>query len=222
MDQLFNNTKNSQQSHPIPPQYPPPSPPQIFHKNPQLPLRTKIIGVIMIMVVVIALPATVILSKQQQNFQQSAHILEPTVTAVCQGSMVILSSSFTISDIPSNVTCQIKVTDSQNYLTDNFPYKLNDSPHTKTVNTQQSTVTPGVVTFQTTCTSGFKKTNQLGYTMTKPCSSPTPTRTITPSEKATPTITRSVTPTIKITPTMCITPGQVTNVKVTCANCPNK
>lgn len=252
MAQLFNNKDfdTFQQSQNIPPI--PPTPPQghpIFQaqpvqRKPRLPLRTKVIGVIMIMVVVTALPSIVILSRQQQNFQGSAHVPHPAVSAACQNDSVVLSSSFTISDVPSGATCQINVTDSQNYLNDTFSYKPNDPPHIKTITVNQSMVTPGVVSFQTTCTSGFKKTDQASYSLAKPCASPTTTptiaQTITPTIPFTVTPTPSVAPTVTPTteptaiptvtetplltpkPTTCVTPAKVTNIKVTCSNCTNK
>jgi hypothetical protein len=223
-------------------------------------MRTRIVGVIMILLVVIALPAIIVLSRQQQTFQGSAHTPSPSVTASCQNSSVMLSSSYTMSDVPQNVTCQIKVMDSQNFLNDSFSYKFNQTPYSKDVDSHESTMSPGVVTFLTTCSDGFSKTNQAGYSWTKPCNgitptgyktptptpwwwkptptpwgwkpTPTPTKKITPTPTikitgtVTPTLTPSVTPTITLTgnptPTACVTPGQVTNVKVTCANCATK
>ncbi len=133
-----------------------------------------------LLLVVVALPGIVFLSRSQQTFQQSAHTPVPTATAVCQGSEVIVSSSYTIT-APTNVTCQVVASDSQQYLNDNFSIKNGDAPHTKSTNTHTATISPGVVIFNTTCSDNFKQTNQAGYSLTKPCASPTPKLSITPT-----------------------------------------
>ncbi|HSW88613.1 MAG TPA: hypothetical protein VLG12_05630 [Candidatus Saccharimonadales bacterium] len=140
-----------------------------------------------LLLVVVALPGIVLLSRNQQTFQQSAHVPQPTATAVCQGSTVIVSSSYIITGVSTGVSCNITAVDSQQFLNDSFSTKLGDPAHTKTVDTHKNTISPGVITFQTTCADNFKKTDQAAYSLTTPCVSPTTSPTITPKPSATPT-----------------------------------
>jgi len=127
MAQLFNTSSGNQ----LPPNIPPvhstsnssfPSQGQMFHRKPRFRMRTKVFGVLGIMIIAGALPVIIILSGRQQQYQQSAHVPSPSVTAVCQSTEVILTSTFNITNVPNNVTCQITATDSQTYLDDSFSF----------------------------------------------------------------------------------------------------
>ncbi len=215
MNQLFNRPLDQQvntPSHSLP-QSPNSFQGQRFYKKPPSKMRVKIFGVLAVVLILIALPVTVLLSRQQQKYQQSAHTPQPSITTACQGAGVVLTATYTITNVPSGVTCQVAATDSQNYLNDSFSI-TNDKTHTKTVNTNKATIQPGVVTYTTKCSDGFTKTNQVSYQQTKACIIPTPS----PKPTATPTPTLTMTP----SPTACITPGQVTNVQVSCPDCVSK
>lgn len=170
-------------------------------------MNTQTLTVLGMLLVVVALPTFLYLSRTQQTFQQSAHTPSPSATAVCQGTTVVVSSSYTIASVPTNVTCSVTATDSQQFLNDSFSMKQGSSPHTKSVDTKESTISPGVVTFKTKCTDGFSQTNQAGYSLKTPCVTPTPTPSLTPVPSITPT------------PTACISPAAPQNVKVSCPNC---
>lgn len=219
MAQLFNSGDFSQpaQTPPTTPNSPHPGAlntpqGQMFRRKSRFRMRTKIFGVLALMLVIAGFPVVFILSRQQQQNQSSAHTPVPKVTAVCQNGDVILTATYTITSVPSGVSCNVTATDSENFLNDSFT-ATNDSTHTKTANTGESTIPAGVVSYQTTCQDGFKETDQASYKQTTPCISPTPKLTITLTPSPTPKLTNTPTPSI------CTTPGTIQNVKVTCPSC---
>lgn len=159
------------------------------------------------LILTVGVTTTLYLSQQPQTLEQSAHSIGPTVSAICQGSTVIVSYKAVISNVPQGVTANITVTDTQNYLNDSFKYKNGDPAHIKTVDTNKSSITPGTVTFKMVASDGFKSTVQKAYPATGPCASPTPNPSVTPK------------PSSGTTPTICPSLGPVKNLKITCPDC---
>lgn len=165
--------------------------------------RVRLFGIIGFLgLVLIGIPLTVFFAQQQQTLQQSAHTPQPSVSAVCNNGSVNVSYNYILTDLPSGVTANITVTDSQKFLTDSFKILTNNGSHTKSVDTKQATLSAGIVTFLTKASDGFQKTDQKAYPATGPCIAPTPTAT--PS--ATPTLMPTFTPTPTASPTPTLTP----------------
>ena len=163
-------------------------------------------------IALIAIPVTVYLVKQQQNLQQSAHVPQPSVTTACQGANVFITYSYTVANLPAGVTANVALTDTQNYVSDNFSWKNGDPTYTRSVNTNKASILAGILTFKTTATDGFSATNQVGYQATGPCTTPptTTTTTVPPTTTTTtvpPTETLTETPTDTPTETPTTPPG---------------
>lgn len=149
--------------------------------NTELPfnLNKKIVSIAGFVFILAIIPVVVLLSQQQQNYRQSAHTPQPSVSVSCNGGETILTSSYILTNIPQGVTAVVTATDSQQYLNDSFTFKNGDPPHTKTVNTHKSSITDGIVTFKTVASDGFQQTNDVVYHQNAPCTpQPTPTPSV--------------------------------------------
>ena len=172
-------------------------------------------------VALVTIPITVFLVQQEQHLQQSAHVPQPGASAACQSSSVVISYTYTITNVPAGVTVNVVVTDSQNYVSDSFSWKNGDPTYSKSVDTHQSSILAGILTFKSNATDGFSKTNQVGYPATGPCAAPTPTNTpVPPTPTNTPIPTRAPTPTNTPTPKPTATPTPKPTATLTPTNTP--
>ena len=137
-------------------------------------------GIIIFVFLLVIIFVTIYFLQQEQVLQQSAHTPQPSVTATCSSTGIVLTSNYTIVNVPSRVICNVKATDSQGFLNDSFSFKNGDPIHTKSVTLHQTALDPGIVTFIATCSDKVTRTNQVGYKLSAACGA-------TPSAVPTPT-----------------------------------
>lgn len=182
----------------------------------------KFIAITLAVIALIVIPITLIEVQSQQNNQQNAETIlwETTQSASTQcaadGSGAVISVSFTNSESRSSSTAMTVVAkDQQTGKSVNMGSIQGGDTKTEAIETGQTTLNAGSVTFSLSWTNGQSGTDSrtASYKAVNSC---TPTPTATPKPKPTPTPT---TPPGSPTPTICPTLGPVKEVHIICPNC---
>ena len=178
----------------------------------------KFIAITLAVIALIVIPVTLIEVQSQQNIQQNAETIywyttqSASTQCAADGSGAVISVSFTNTEARSSSTAMnVIAKDQQTGKSVNMGSIQGGATKTEAIDTGETTLQAGSVTFSLSWTDGHSGTDSrtASYKAVNDCTPP-------PSQAPSPSPT---TPPGSPTPTICPTLGPVKNVHIVCPNC---